>query len=123
MADTEVAADAHPSTTTPEPAPEPADRVAAAVLDVPGVHDLHGGLTGEVATLLPGRRVAGVRLRDDVCEIHVVIAWGAAVAETANAVRAAVDPLVDHRTVDVVVADVAPPGAVREPVVSAGDDD
>ncbi len=35
---------------------EPADRVAAAVTAVPGVHGLHGGLLGEVATYLPGRR-------------------------------------------------------------------
>lgn len=102
-----------PDETVEDTTPELADQVAAAVLAVDGVHDLHGGLAGDVATLLPGRRVAGVRLREDGCEIHVVLAWGAPVADTASAVRAAVDPLVDHVPVDVVVADVAPPGAVR----------
>ncbi len=49
-----------PSELTPD-APDDAlvDRVAAAALSVPGVHDLHGGVLGEVATYLPGRRVGG----------------------------------------------------------------
>ena len=43
---------------------ELSEQVAAAVLSVPGVHDLHGGVLGEVATYLPGRRVNGIRLLD-----------------------------------------------------------
>ncbi|MFD4183444.1 hypothetical protein ACFWPB_20405, partial [Rhodococcus sp. NPDC058514] len=41
---------------------EPADLIADAVLAVPGVAGLHGGMFGEVATYLPGRRVLGVAL-------------------------------------------------------------
>lgn len=86
---------------------ELADRVAAAVRAVPGVHDLHGGL-GEVATYLPGRRVTGVRLREDETHVHFVLAWRASVADTTAAVRAAVAALVPG-TVHVSVEDVAGP--------------
>ncbi|MFH5821108.1 hypothetical protein [Georgenia sp. AZ-5] len=50
-----------------------ADAVAAAVLAVPGVARLHTGAFGEVGTYLPGRRVAGVRIRPDGVEVHVVV--------------------------------------------------
>ncbi|MDT9593505.1 hypothetical protein RDV89_10540 [Nocardioides zeae] len=85
-----------------------ADLVAAAVRAVPGVHDLHPGAYGEVATYLPGRRVTGVRLRDERCDVHVVLTWQAHVRDTTDAVRAAVRPLVGG-AVDVTVEDVAPP--------------
>ena len=87
-----------------------ADRVAAAVLEVPGVSGLHGGVLGEVATYLPGRRVAGVRLADEVTDVHVVLAWGAPVAATAEAVRETVRSLVPG-AVHVTVEDVAGPEA------------
>lgn len=89
--------------TTHVTAETPADRVAAAVLGVPGVAGLHGGVLGEVATYLPGRRVAGVRLGDGVTWVHVVLAWGAPVAATADAVRrvaAAQAPGTVHVTVE-----------------------
>jgi hypothetical protein len=98
---------------TPD-APEDAlvDRVAAAALSVPGVHDLHGGVLGEVATYLPGRRVAGVRLHDDSTSIHLVLRWDAPMSDTVDEVRTrvgAVVPGVVHLTVEDVVgpADVA----------------
>lgn len=87
-----------------------ADRVAAAVLEVPGVSGLHGGVLGEVATYLPGRRVAGVRLTDEATDVHVVLAWGAPVAATADAVRATVRGVVPG-AVHVTVEDVAGPEA------------
>ncbi len=86
-----------------------ADRVAAAVLAVPGVAGLHTGTFGEVATYLPGRRVEGVRLRPDRAEVHLVLAWGAAVEPTAAAVRR-VASAVAGTVVDVSVEDVADPG-------------
>ncbi|WP_132992643.1 Asp23/Gls24 family envelope stress response protein [Gordonia zhaorongruii] len=49
-----------------------ADTVAEAALAVPGVTELHPGLFGEVATYFPGRRVAGVALRDEDGEVHIV---------------------------------------------------
>lgn len=87
-----------------------ADRVAAAVLAVPGVHDLHGGMLGEVATYLPGRRVNGIRLLDGVTQVHVVLEWAAPMSATVDAVRSAAAAIVPG-TVHLAVEDVAPPGA------------
>jgi len=96
----------------PGPAQSLADAVREAVLRVDGVAGTHTGTFGEVATYLPGRRVEGVRLRPDGAEVHVVLAWGAPVGATADAIRAAVAPLTGA-TVDVVIQDVAaPPGVV-----------
>jgi thiazole synthase ThiGH ThiG subunit len=86
------------------------DRLAAAVLAVEGVADLHGGVFGEVATYLPGRRVRGIRITDRGCEIHVVLSWGAPIGATTGAVRRAAASLVDG-PVDVTVEDLTePPG-------------
>lgn len=84
------------------------DRIAQAVVAVPGVHDLHAGVLGEVATYLPGRRVNGVRMREPGCEVHVVLDWGVPIAVTSDLVRQAVRALVPG-PVDVTVEDVAPP--------------
>lgn len=82
-----------------------ADRVAAAVLAVPGVHALHAGVSGEVATYLPGRRVDGVRVREDRCAVHVTLTWGSPILESTDRVRAAAAEHVAG-PVDVVVEDV-----------------
>jgi uncharacterized alkaline shock family protein YloU len=86
--------------------PELADAIASAVTAVDGVADLHGGMFGEAATYLPGRRVAGVRLDDGHTEIHISLFFGFPVRATAEAVRDAVAPLVTgaiHVTVEDVV--------------------
>ncbi len=101
----------------PEPAPL-ADRVADATLSVPGVTGLHAGSFGEVASYLPGRRVNGVRLRDDVAEVHVAVAMGRPLLEVAEAVRAAVAALVTT-PVEVVVEDVTEAGEVPPVAVQA----
>lgn len=102
------------------PAPEPVDLLADAVLMVPGVHDLHGGVLGEVATYLPGRRVPGIRLREQSggVDVHVVLDWDAPVAATSEQVRVAVRALQAFvpavrldGPIDVVVEDYAPPGS------------
>lgn len=90
--------------------PDAADVVAAAVLAVPGVHDLHAGVAGEVATYLPGRRVNGVRLREPGCSVHIVLHWGVPVIGTTDAVRDAVRPYVSG-PVDITVEDILPPGS------------
>jgi len=95
------------------PAPQPpglelADRVAAAVLTVRGVTGLHGGMFGETATYLPGRRVPGVRLTEDVTDIHLTLTYGAPVFATAQQVRTAVAALVPG-PVNVTVEDVTSP--------------
>ena len=87
-------------------APELADVIAAAVTAVDGVADLHGGMFGEAATYLPGRRVPGIRLAEDGTEVHVSLLFGYPLRSTAEAVRDAVAPLVTgpvHVTVEDVV--------------------
>lgn len=87
---------------------ELADRVRSVVLAVPGVVDLTGGLAGEVATYLPGRRVPGVRLLDERAEVHVAVAHGVDIPVLAEEVRHAVRQVVPSR-VDVYVDDVREP--------------
>lgn len=86
---------------------EQADRIAAAVLGVPGVAGLHAGMFGEVATYLPGRRVTGVRLAADVVDVHVSVLIDAPIRATAGAIRRAVAPWTTL-PVDVTVEDVVP---------------
>ncbi|MBF5082931.1 hypothetical protein [Quadrisphaera sp. INWT6] len=93
---------------------EPVDVVARAVLAVPGVHSLHAGLAGSAATFLPGRRVAGIALRESGTEVHVVVEIGRDVRATAAAVHAAVTALgaaTAPQPVHVHVGDLAAPRA------------
>ena len=85
---------AHPVPVTVLDAGMVADAVAAVTLAVPGVTALHTGAFGEVATYLPGRKVGGIRLADDVCEVHVAVLMGVDVLAVAEAVRRVVVPLV-----------------------------
>ena len=85
-----------------------ADVIAQTVLATPGVQALHAGAFGEVATYLPGRRVAGVRTTNGGYDVHVVTTWGSSVMATAEAVRQAVQRVAPGR-VDVTVEDVAAP--------------
>ena len=84
-----------------------ADLVARLVLGCPAVAALHGGLFGEVATYLPGRRVVGVRIRPGVVEVHVVGHYPVPVADIAAQVRAAIGTAPGELVVDVTVADYA----------------
>lgn len=93
-----------PSQVTPGQ-PVLVDQIAQVVLATSGVHGLHAGTTGVVATYLPGRRVAGIRAVDGGHEVHVVLVFGASVYDTAQAVRAAVQTVTPGR-VDVSVEDV-----------------
>lgn len=85
-----------------------ADAVRTVVLQVSGVADLHPGQFGEVATYLPGRRVAGVRVHDDRTEVHIVLRWRAPAQATAAAVAAAV-AAITGTAVYVHIQDVASP--------------
>jgi hypothetical protein len=89
-----------------EAVPTTADEIAALVLGVPDVVRLHAGRFGEVATYLPGRRITGVKLGDDLIEVHIVIAGQVPVRQTAQAVHEAVATLV-ATPVHVFVEDVA----------------
>lgn len=83
--------------------------VADAALACHCVADLAADGPGQLATYLPGERVVGVALRDDVCEIGVVLRLdGRPLPELADEVRAAVEP-VAQRPVHVVVTDVVLP--------------
>lgn len=96
--------------TTDRPGPgDLADRVASAVLAVPGVVDLSGGIAGEIATYLPGRRVPGIRLADGGAQVHVVVAPDAEIPRLAAAVQSAVRRVGPQR-VDVHVDDLREPG-------------
>ena len=77
-------------------AAELAGLIAVAARSVEGVADLHGGMFGEIGTYLPGGRVAGIRIAGGRVEVHVTLYWDYPVRATADAVRSAVEPLVDQ---------------------------
>lgn len=86
------------------------DLVAAAVLACPSVARLSGGLMGEVATYLPGRRVRGVVQR---CiegrmgiEVHVVGRFGPPTQEISGQVQAAVRSVAPSVAISVFIDDL-----------------
>ncbi|KDF00070.1 hypothetical protein Y900_014255 [Mycolicibacterium aromaticivorans JS19b1 = JCM 16368] len=86
--------------------PTAADTVASIARAVPGVAALHPGMFGEVGTYLPGRRVTGVRIRDDRVEVHITVTASAHVRQTAAAVRSAVRAAMPDLPVDVTVEEI-----------------
>ncbi len=90
----------------PAPAVVDADAVAAAALACPEVAALSGGTFGEVATYLPGRRVAGVRIDTDRVDVHVVARYGAPLHQIADRVRRTVAPTVAGLPVNVTFDDI-----------------
>ncbi|MFJ1768479.1 hypothetical protein ACIOD2_49760 [Amycolatopsis sp. NPDC088138] len=74
---------------------------------LPQVAALHTGHFGEIATLLPGRRVPGVRIRPEEITIGVTGRYPAGAAEIATAVRLAIGPA--DRPVHVHIGDIAAP--------------
>lgn len=99
-----------PRVAAPVPVVETADEIAALVLAVPGVTELHSGRFGEVATYLPGRRVAGVKLAEDRVEVHVVLVFGTPIRSVAQQIHAAVFAVVQV-PVQVFIEDLAAPAA------------
>ena len=89
------------------------DAVVAAVRGCPAVDDLDGGRLGDVATYLPGRRVAGIRIDENRIEVHVRGVWDQPVGLIAAQVRSALAALHGGRVIDVVLTDVAEPGRAR----------
>ena len=87
-----------------------ADLVVDAVLAVPGVVRLHGGMYGEVATYLPGRRVFGVQVREASTHVHVVLGWDSNIATTTDQIREVAQTIV-RTPVDVTVEDLELPTA------------
>ncbi|MBA3266105.1 MAG: Asp23/Gls24 family envelope stress response protein [Nocardioidaceae bacterium] len=94
---------------SPPPAFEPVEGLAAAVQSCAGVASLSGGTFGEVATYLPGRRVRGVRLTDETVEVHIVAFWGPPLPPVAAQIRVAAAPFAGSRTIDVYIDDLLLP--------------
>ena len=90
----------------PDSVGELADDIESLVRATPGVTGLHPGMFGEVATYLPGRRVAGIRVADGVVDVHVIVDATAPMRSTAAAVRAAVASAVPGSSVNVTVEDI-----------------
>lgn len=90
---------------TPATAPPTAREVADAVTAVEGVTGLHGGTFGEVATYLPGGRVAGVVLGDEGADIHIVVDAAHDLRGVAARVHDAVTELTG-RTATVTIEDI-----------------
>ena len=95
------------------------DDVSARVLACPAVAGLSGGPFGTVATYLPGRSVAGIRVGTDTVEVHVVVRYGPTVIELVGQIRQALTGHTLDRPVDIVVEDVADP--VVDPPVGPDD--
>lgn len=83
-----------------------ADAIAAAVRTAPAVAALDAGGLAMVVTLLPGRRVEGVRVTDERVTVSVVAVQGVPITAVTDQVRARVAPLAGGRPVDVHVADL-----------------
>jgi len=90
--------------------PDP-DAIAAAVRRCGTVSDLSTGAIGEVATYLPGRRVAGVRITEDGIDVHVVGRFGPTMEAIGDEVRAAASAAAPGRPVSVYIDDLAGPEA------------
>ena len=72
---------------------------------------LDGGQFGEVASYLPGRKVAGVVVSGGRVSVQVRSRWAVPAPDLAALITAALAPLTGHRPVDVVIADIDdPPG-------------
>jgi hypothetical protein len=85
------------------------EAVSEAVARCSSVAALSGGAGGEVATYLRGRRVTGVRLRDDEVEVHVVARWTSPLSAVGDEVRAMLRPLVGDVPVSLHIDDIQSP--------------
>lgn len=93
-----------------------------AALAVPGVAGLHGGRVGEVALLLPGERIEGIRLahrgeNGTGVEVHIAfdVSSDRDIPAVADEVREAVLTADEIDFVDVIVADAIDSSAGSSP--------
>lgn len=88
------------------------DAVAASVGACSTVARLSGGLLGEAATYLPGRRVYGVIVREHPAagetdlDVRVVATFGPSMSEVADQVRQAIALVAPGRSVTVAIDDI-----------------
>ena len=87
-----------------------ADRVVAAVNRCPSVARMSGGKVGEVATYLPGRRVAGVVIRQPPSgpevSVHVVGRYGPNMRQISREVDSAVHSVLPGHRVLITIDDL-----------------
>jgi len=88
------------------------EAIARRVEECPGVASLSSGALGLAVSYLPGKRVEGVRVTDDLIEVHVVARWGATVQVVDREVRSATSSMSLGRRVDVVVEDIDVPAVL-----------
>ena len=86
------------------------EAIAEAVRALPSVASLGGGAVTQVATFLPGTRVAGVRIREDAVEVHLTARYGVPLPGLADSVRAAAALHAAGLPVDVSIDDIEVPG-------------
>jgi hypothetical protein len=89
-----------------------AERVAEVVTSHPSVVRLHGGVFGDVATYLPGRKLTGVRIGtgDEPVELGVVLRLDRPIPEIVRALRREVSAMCGGAPVDITVGDAVFPG-------------
>jgi hypothetical protein len=95
----------------------PALREIAGRIDhAPSVAGRSRGLFGTAATLLPGERIDGLRVRAGRLEVHVVMTGGGTVSQVERDVLDAVGNRWECSLVDIVVEDIdlEPPQGSRE---------
>ena len=81
------------------------DAVVAAVIACPSVSGMSGGTFG-AATLLPGRRVAGVRVDGREVRVQLRARWGITPAMLMREVRAATAALIAGHRLHVIIDDI-----------------
>ncbi len=95
-----------------------ADRIDGA----PSVARRSGGITGTVASYLPGERLLGVSATPEGrLVVHVVMLWGFTVDEVESDVFAAIGTDWPNQLVDITVDDLDVPPAIS-PQLSLGDE-
>ena len=87
-----------------------AEQVAAAVARCPAVSRMSGGMVGEVATYLPGRRIPGVVIRQapsgPEVSVHVVGWYGPTMSEIAREVDSAIHSVLPGHRVHITIDDL-----------------
>ncbi len=101
------------------------DALVAAVVSCPSVTAVLGGAVGAATTLLPGRRVPGVRLAGDEVRVEVRARWGSTAAILNREVRAATANLLAGHRLNIVIGDIDAPSPRADtealPVTTAPD--
>lgn len=81
------------------------DAVASALLDCSSVM----GLGDEIATYLGGRRIAGIEVRSDEVQVHVLGRYGLNTENLCAHISAVLMPLVPGKHINIAVIDMVEP--------------